>query len=126
MTIIQTFKEKLDYACRYYSITTEELCTAIKINPLALHLHATEQRELSHNELVLLHQHFDLPGTFFTNDNIRYIDVDALPEYVQERLLKPTGKKSIMCYEVAEENAPDISHEQLIEILNMTANLRNK
>ena len=121
-----TFQEKIDHACKSKSITVEELCTAIKINPFSLHLHATGQRPLEHNEMVLLCQYFDLMGNYFTNDNIRYIDEDLLDDDVRNLINKSGDKKGIICYEVIDENSPDMSQEDLIGMLNIIAGLKKE
>lgn len=109
-----TFEEKIEHACRTFSISIEELCEAIKIPPLALHLHATDQRNLAHNEMVLLCQYFDVMGNYFTNPDIRFVDVDALPEHARELISNKDGKKSITCYEVTYSGAPDMTVDDLV------------
>lgn len=113
-----TFQEKLDHACRTFSVTVEDVCAAVKIKPFSLLLHATGQRHLDHNEMVLLCQYFDVPGDYFVNTKIRFIDEETLPTNVCE-LLKNigNGKKTISCYEVESEDSPDLTPKQLLELL---------
>lgn len=111
------FKRKLEHACRVYSVTIEELSTAIKISPFSLHLHETGQRPLDKSEMKRLCQYFDLMDNYFINDNIRYVDEEVFPDNLRQAFQR-NGKAVIICYEVESKESPDISPKELIEIFS--------
>ncbi len=120
------FQEKLEYACRAFSVTVEDIGKTTKISPFSLHLHATGQKDLSHNEMVLLCQYFDLTYDYFTNDNIRYIDEDILSPHLCKLLDKAYEKMRIKYYEVLNEGDPDLTPEKLEELLNYIESQKNE
>ncbi|WP_094607709.1 hypothetical protein SPSIL_009300 [Sporomusa silvacetica DSM 10669] len=111
-----TFQEKLDHACRVFSVTMDEVCVFTKTNSFSFVLHATGQRQLSHNEMVLLCQFFNVPGEYFTNERIRFVDEEKMPDKVRD--LMHTDKPGITCYEVTEDDVSDMTDEQIFEILS--------
>lgn len=121
-----TFQEKLEHACRVFSVTLDDVCKATKISPFAMELHANGQRNLSHNAMVLLCQYFDLRGDYFTNDNIRYVAEETLPTKVRELLSESDDKRGIMCYQVVNNNDPDVTPEQLEKFLEFIEDKKNQ
>jgi hypothetical protein len=121
-----TFQEKLDHACRAFSVTMDEVCKATKISPFCIQLHATGQRDLSHNDMVLLCQYFDITGDYFTNNNIRYIDTDTLPDEVRELLSESEVKNRILCYCVANDDVPDMTPKELKDLLKLLEDNKNE
>jgi|GEM_PF-3105068 len=119
-----TFEEKLEHACRAFSVNIDDVCLAIKSTRFSLHLQMTGQRNIEYNQMVLLCQYFDVPGNYFTENKIRYIDEDALPNSVRSLIHRPADQKSIMCYELINEESPDISLDQLVEILKLTSEFK--
>lgn len=115
---MQTFQQKLDHACRTRSITINELCTKTKIKPLSLHLAITGQKYLSNNDMVALCSYFDLTGDYFINPAIRCVDVESFPKEERDELIKHNIHTWIMHYCLVNEDDPDRSFKELIEILN--------
>jgi hypothetical protein len=115
-----TFQEKLDHACRAFEISVDELCEATKIRLFSFHLHATGQRHLRHNEMVLLCQYFDLPGDYFTDKGIRFVDEETLPEKIRALIKRQGNKKSIICYKVRDEDSPEMSSDELYDLIKLT------
>lgn len=110
----QTFIEKLNYMKNQHSVTNEDICTKAKIKPLSLHLAETDQRPLDRHEIVRLAKFFDIRADFFTDDLIRFVDENKLSPEWQERFKNGKGVK---CYCVASLDAPDLTEEDLENIL---------
>lgn len=91
---MQTFEEKLNYACSAFNVTLEEVCEATRISPLAIHLHASGQRFLNHNEMVFLCEYFRTSGDYFTNPLIRFVDDSKVTEEVKSLLCEISNPNS--------------------------------
>ncbi len=122
---MQTFQEKLEHACRAHSVAINDVCKDTRISPFSLYLQASGQKSLNHKEMLLLCRYFAVTDDYFTNERIRFIDEEKLPAKVRKMVFRE-DRKGIMCYQVTDSNSPDLTPENLVKILNLIPNPRQR